>query len=114
MGRGSRAASSYASCSTPSADESTSPTRSRIATPPLSRTDTSSSCTAIIVASSQVQDELERASAAFAGHDRLVDHLLDQEEPPAARRLLAGELGRQVGSLGRAQFGGTTEITDLH
>ena len=36
------------------------------------------------------------------GHVQLVDHVPDQEEPPAARRLLARELGVEVGPRPRA------------
>src|SRR3954452_345835 len=90
-----------------------SPTRSRIVAPARSRTATSSSRVAI-VASSEVEDELDLATSVLAPDVRLVDHLLDQEQAPPARRLLAGELRLDVRRLGRGELERAAVVDHLH
>src|SRR5215207_7910281 len=90
-----------------------SPVRSITTAASRSRTAACSSCVAI-TASFQAQDELQRASAAFAGHARLVDHLLDQEQAPAARLLAALELGLDVRCLRLGRLGRVATVGDLY
>src|SRR5258708_19779170 len=49
-----------------------------------------------IVASFQVHNEFDGVSFLIHRHVHLVDHLLDQEQAPAARSLRPGQLGFQV------------------
>src|SRR5687767_10015759 len=87
---------SYASLSASSAVPSTSPCRSKTVRSPLSwmlaSNDIRSSlapCFALrsrpSVSPSQTNDELDGVVDVVTGHVHLIDHVLDQEQPPTAR-----------------------------
>src|SRR3954454_12190791 len=92
----------YAASSGASASRSMSPVSSITALSPSSRTRASSSAVAIAATSFQLQDELDHVPALGVRDAQLVDHVLDQEETPAARLLEARELRFEVGRLGVA------------
>ena len=48
----------------------------------------------------KMNDQFHGVVHVVGGHVHLIDHILDEKQPPAARRLLPGQLGRQVGRLG--------------
>src|SRR5438067_10643121 len=93
-------ASAYAACSTPSPVALMSPCKSMTETPGWKRTVASSGCP-IIVASCAIENELDSMVGVVAGHVDRVNHLRNQEEPPASWRLQTGELRFQVGRLRR-------------
>src|SRR3954462_8360043 len=101
-----------AASSASSAPRLTSPARSITATP--SRPRTAGISLLAIVISLQAQAELEGVVLPVARLARLVDHVLDQEEPPAARALQALELGLQVRLLVLLLGRRATEVGDLH
>src|SRR3954454_5074539 len=97
-----------------SAPRSTSPARSITATP--SRRRTAGLSLVAIVFSLQAQGELEGVVLPVARLARLVDHVLDQEQPPAARALQPRELGLDVRLLalaGLGRRGRAAEVGDL-
>src|SRR3954454_8228534 len=104
-----------AASSASSAPRLTSPARSITATP--SRRRTAGISLVAIVVSLQAQSELECVVLPVARLARLVDHVLDQEEAPAARALQPVELRLDVRDLGLG-IGPThpaaTEVGDLH
>src|SRR3954454_8298325 len=101
-----------AASSASSAPRLTSPTRSITATP--SRRRTAGISLVAIVFSLQAQAELEGVVLPVARLARLVDHVLDQEEAPAARALQALELQLEVGDLVLELGRGPAEVGDLH
>src|SRR3954462_14996526 len=87
---GSPVACTQAASSASSAPRLTSPTRSITATPARRRTAGNSILAPLF--SLQAEAELEGVVLPVARLARLVDHVLDQEEAPAARALQALEL----------------------
>src|SRR3954453_22080324 len=67
-----------------------------------------------IVVSSQVEAELHGVMNLVAYDLHLVDHPLDQEQAPAARLLLAGQLRLQVGLLGVGNLLAAAVVGDPH
>src|SRR5262245_34298097 len=90
----------YAASSPASASRSPSPVSSIPAVPASSCTRASSSAVAIRATSFQVEDELDRVPAARIRDTDLVNHVLDQKQPPAAGLLQARELEVDVRRLG--------------
>src|SRR6185503_14077712 len=82
-------------------------------TPSRWRTSACSSL-AVIWASLQTQHELDGASASLARDSRLVNHLLDQEQTPAAGLLAAFELRLQIRLLRLGELAGVASVGDLH
>src|SRR5215208_2799868 len=68
----------------------------------------------VIWASLQAQGELDGVSARLARHARLVNHLLDQEQAPAARLLATLELRLKVRGLGFWQLAGVAAVGHLN
>src|SRR3954454_23080898 len=104
-----------AASSASSAPRLTSPARSITATP--SRRRTAGISLVAIVVSFQAQAELEGVVLPVAHLARLVDHVLDQEEDPAARALQPLELGLEVRDLvlpDTAAAHAAAEVGDLH
>src|SRR5438093_6651762 len=95
MVRFAAAASVYASRSTVSVAASTSEGRSMTAAPSADRTLRRSPAVAIAT-SFETRDELDHPPRSVGAHVHVVDHVLDQEETPAARLLFAGELRLEI------------------
>src|SRR5215208_4275063 len=88
-------ASAYAALRASSAKPLISPIRSSTATPGTRRT-VASRCLTVIVVPFQVHYHLDGVVGFIAGYVHLVDHVLDQEQPPAPGRLQTLQLGLQV------------------
>src|SRR5215208_3174112 len=88
-------ASAYAAFRASSTKPLISPVRSITATPGSWRT-VASRCLAGIVASFQVHYHLDGVVGFIADDVHLVDHVLDQEQPPAPGRMQTLQLGLQV------------------
>src|SRR5215210_3646469 len=83
--------------------------------PPGSRRTLASRCLAGIFVSIQIYDQLDGVVVRVSRDAHLVDHVPDQEQTPAPRRLLALQLGLQVRSLRvRARWRTTTPVDDAH
>src|SRR4051794_16015269 len=67
-----------------------------------------------IVVSSQVEAELHGVVNLVAYDLHLVDHPLDQEQAPAARLLVAGQLRLQVGGLSVGDALAAAAVGDAH
>src|SRR5919201_4225435 len=89
-----------------------SPARSMMARSPRSRTRTSSRVVVIAV-SFQVHDEPDGVERTVVGRLELVDHVLDEEEPPAAWRLRAGQLRLEVRRLRLLELAPAAAVGDL-
>src|SRR5215218_10859594 len=83
--------------------------------PPGSRRTLASRCLAGIFVSFQIYDQLDGVVVRVSRDAHLVDHVPDQEQTPAPRRLHALQLGLQVRSLRvRARWRTTTPVDDAH
>src|SRR5215216_3084651 len=84
--------------------------------PPRSWRTLASRCLAGIVLSVQVYDQLDGVMVRVSRDAYLVDHVLDQEQPPPPRRLHALQLGLQVWHLCgvRARWRAATPVDDAH
>src|SRR5262249_12289038 len=76
-----------------------SPTSSTTGVPASSRTYACSSAVAICVTSFEVHDESDRVPAVRVRDADLVDHVLDEQEPPASRLLEPFQLRLEIGNL---------------
>src|ERR671933_308134 len=88
-------ASAYAAFNPSSAVALISPRRSIIVTPALFRTRASNCCACIVISFPQ-KNELDGMTPLIDGHVHVVDHVLDQEEPPATRALQSLQLGLET------------------
>src|SRR5579863_8956713 len=89
--------------------------RNSIAVWPSRAWATASSVAWLLIASSfPVHDQLDRVAGAVRVLAQLVDHLLDEEQAPAARRLAAGELLLDVGHGRRRELAVAAVIDDAH
>src|SRR5215218_5478887 len=83
--------------------------------PPGSRRTLASRWLVGIFVSFQVYDQLDGVVVRVSRDAHLVDHVLDQEQTPASRRLHALQLGLYVRRLRvRARWRATTPVDDAH
>src|SRR5690606_14231983 len=99
-----------------SAKPSISPNKSITANPSRRRTSARKAlaCGSTLRSFGQMHDQINRMMD-FVGADvHFVDHILDEKQSPTARRLLAGQLGRQIGRLALRDGVTPAVVRDAH